>query len=156
MEWHSDIHAGVGTRRALGNARACGFVKVYTTDYLTVVLHTNFTPTSICAWRCMGSPPVSSCVGHLRVLRVRLLSIDYYELRPVQWVGTQHEEEHRRASRRGQLAGTRYARLQANRGKGLGRGDPLADGASGLHLQAGTYVQDIATRSAHRVPTWYV
>ena len=33
--------------------------------------------------------------------------------------------------RRGQLAGTRYPR-QANRGTGLGRGDPSAYGASGL------------------------
>ena len=31
----------------------------------------------------------------------------------------------------GQLAGTRYPR-QANRGTGLGKGDPSADGSSGL------------------------
>ena len=53
-----------------------GFVSVYTTDYLTAVLHTNFAPTGIRAWRCMRSAPVYSLVlGHLRVLRVRLLSI---------------------------------------------------------------------------------
>ena len=34
-----------------------GFLRVHTTDYLTVVLHTNFAPTSIRAWRCTGPPP---------------------------------------------------------------------------------------------------
>ena len=72
-------------------------------------------------------------LGHLRVLRVRRLSIVYYK-RPVQRVETQ--KERRRAFRRGQLAGTRYPR-QAIRGTGLGRGDPSADGASGT---SGTYV----------------
>ena len=54
---------------------------VYTTDYLAVVLHANFAPTSVRAWRCMGSPPVSLVLGQLRVLRVRLLSIVCYKKR---------------------------------------------------------------------------
>ena len=75
-------------------------------------------------------------LGHLRVLRVRLLSVVYYKKTSA---ASETQKERRRAFRRGQLAGTRYPR-QAIRGTGLGRGDPSADGASGT---SGTYVQEV-------------
>ena len=53
-------YARVGTRRALVTRGPAGFVRVYTTDYLTAEIYTNFAPTSIRAWRWMGSLPVSS------------------------------------------------------------------------------------------------
>ena len=46
--------------RAIESEKPLGFVRVYTTDYLTAEIHTNFAPTSIRAWRWMGSLPVSS------------------------------------------------------------------------------------------------
>ena len=76
------------------------------------------------------SAPELNCFSYIN--KTRSL---YFDSR---WQRVETQTGHRRASRRGQLAGTRYAR-QANRSRGLGRGDPVADGASGL--QAGTYVQ---------------
>ena len=67
-------------------------------------------------------------LGHLRVLRVRLLSIVYCKKTSAARGNTKRTPPR---TRRGQLTGTRYPR-QANRGTGLGRGDPSADGASGL------------------------
>ena len=67
-------------------------------------------------------------LGHLRILRVRLLSIVYYKKSSAASGNTKRTPPR---TRRGQLAGTRYTR-QANRGTGLGRGDPSAFDASGL------------------------
>ena len=61
-------------------------------------------------------------LGHLRILRVRLLSIAYYKKSSASSGNTKRTPP-------GVSAG--YPR-QANRGTGLGRGDPSAEGASGL------------------------
>ena len=135
--WVALRHARVGTRSALGNAGAGRFCEGPHYGLLdgcfTHKLRAHEHP---CL--ALNGVAVSSCVGHFRVLRVRLLSIVYWkkvETRAKHWtafhVAQTIQKEHRRASRRGQIAGTWYPR-QANRGTGLGRGGPSADGASGL------------------------
>ena len=54
---------------------------VYTTDYLAVVLHTNFAPTSVRASLALYGVAPRLVLGQLRVLRVRLLSIVCYKKR---------------------------------------------------------------------------
>ena len=120
-------HARVETRRALGNARAgrlCegphdGLPDGCVTHKLRAHEHPRL---------ALNGVAPSLVLGHLRVLRVRLLSIVYFKKTSAARGNTKRTPPR---TRRGQLAGTRYAR-QANRGTGLGRGDPSADGASGL------------------------
>ena len=61
MEWHSDTQGQEPVVHWVTRGPA-GFVRVHTTGYLTVVLHTNFAPTNIRA-----SPHLA--LGHLLVLR---------------------------------------------------------------------------------------
>ena len=118
-------YARVGTRRALVTRGPAGFVRVYTTDYLTAEIHTNFAPTCHEHLRlALDGVAPHLVLGHLRILRVRLLSIVYYKKSSAASGNTKRTPAR---TRRGQLAGTRYPR-QANRGTGLGRGDPSAFG----------------------------
>ena len=120
-------HARVGTRRALGNARAgrfCegphdGLLDGCVTHKLRAHEHPRL---------ALYGVALRLVLGHLRILRVRLLSIVYCKKTSAARGNTKRTPPR---TRRGQLAGTQYAR-QANRGTGLGRGDPSADGASGL------------------------
>ena len=59
MELHSDTQRQEPVVYWVTRGPA-GFVRVHTTDYLTAEIHTNFAPTSIRAWRRMGSLPISS------------------------------------------------------------------------------------------------
>ena len=122
-------NARVGTRRALGNARAGRFCEGphdgLPDGCVTHKLRAHEHPR-------LASDGVAPhlVLGHLRILRVRLVSIVYYKKSSAASGNTKRTPPR---SRRGQLAGTRYTR-QANRGTatGLGTGDPSAFDASRL------------------------
>jgi len=131
-------HARVGTRRALGNARAGRFCEGphdgLPDGCVTHKLRAHEHP------RLAFNGVIPRLVlGHLHVLRVRLLSIVYCKKTSAARGNTKRTPPR---TRRGQLAGTRYPR-EAIRGTGLGRGDPSADGASGF--------RNLRSRSTYRV-----